>query len=196
MRTRNIIILLIIIAGGVFFFMNRDGGIAGGSNSANILFSLAPEAVVTGSETSSSTIAAPARSDLTETYTHPTHRFSFKYPAGFTVRTTTDETGELLVVQNAKSEGFQMHIQQMDEDITNITPELIKRDLPDIAINNPQEVILDGSGRGTAFLSDDPAFDGKSREVWFARNRVFYQITTYSKYDSLLKAVLETWEFK
>ena len=83
---------------------------------------------------------------FTETYNHPTLSLSFKYPAGFTVKSTNLSSGpgggELLVVENKDAVGFQIRVEEMDEDIAVITPEMIKADLPDILLEDPQEVVL------------------------------------------------------
>lgn len=50
------------------------------------------------------------------------------------------------------------------EDI-DVTAEIIKADIPDMKIDNQQEVLVGSSQKGLAFVSDNPAFGGKSREV-------------------------------
>lgn len=134
----------------------------------------------------------------TKVYTGTKGHFSFKYPESFNVRSFIEEDGtEILTVENKSTgEGFQIRIQETDDNPLDITEERIKNDIPDITLNDPQEVLLGKSGKGLAFVSDDPAFGGKSREVWFALDNTFYQISTYFKYDYLVKGMLETWEFK
>lgn len=139
---------------------------------------------------------AEASVPLTEQYSHPVYPFSFKYPEGFTVNTTQGVDGEMLVVQNAKGQGFQMRMQLIDEDIKDITVEMIQQDLPDILIKDPQDLLIGQSGKGVAFVSNDPFFGGSSREIWFVYKKVFYQITTYLTYDPILKRIFETWEFR
>lgn len=190
MRTKNILILVLIILLGLtgYSLLQKNGT---GSNQTNVLFSLS--GAQSGSESEPGRQDVPA---LTETYVHPAHHFSFDYPQGFTITTTSDELGEIVTIQNSSAEGFQIVIQPIEEDIRDISPELIREQIPGIVMNETQEVILGSSGKGTAFLSDNPAFNAKSREVWFAHNKVVYQISTYSKFDPLLKAILSTWEFR
>lgn len=131
------------------------------------------------------------------TYLDPKGRFSFSYPEGFKVNAVPDpDGGEMLTLQNTTKtgEGFQILIQEADEDIL-ITPERIATDIPDIAVNDAQTFTLDGKAHGTIFTSDDPTFDGESREVWFAYKRNVYQVSTYLKYDNLVKEILGTWRF-
>ncbi len=110
------------------------------------------------------------------------------------------EGAENVVIQNLEAGvGFQIHIQPIDEDISVLTLDRIRQDLPDILIENPQEVILgegDTAGKGVAFMSNDPSFNGRSREVWFVYNKHLYQIRTYAEYDPLVQAVLSSWVFK
>ena len=150
---------------------------------------------------------------LTELYSDLKYNFSFRYPAGYTATTFPDpqnESAYMIVVQKIAeptssstkpviSPGFQMRVAPIDEDISVLTVERIRQDLPDLVINNPQEVILGdaaAAGKGVAFTGDDPAFGGASREVWFIFNHNLYQIRTYAVYDPLVQAVLSSWEFR
>lgn len=45
------------------------------------------------------------------------------------------------------------------------------------------------------FQSDNPAFDGASREVWFVYNDYLYQISAYAEFDEFLKELFGTWQF-
>ena len=49
--------------------------------------------------------------------------------------------------------------------------------------------------KGVAFRSDNAAFDGDSREVWFVFKGNLFQISTYARLDPLLKAMFATWKF-
>jgi hypothetical protein len=141
---------------------------------------------------------APA--EMSKTYADEEYKFSFKYPEAFTVNTIPndmpDQSGKLIVVQNSTGQGFQMSITPTDGEVTVLTPERIHQDLPDLAIHEPQEVIIGDGGKGLAFISDNETFSGGSREVWFVYGGAFYQISTYKRYDPFLQAVLQTWEFK
>jgi hypothetical protein len=143
-------------------------------------------------------VIAPA--EMSKTYTDPEYNFSFKYPDAFSINVIPndmpDQEGKLLVVQNSAGQGFQMSIRPTDGEVTHLTAERIRQDLPDISINQPQEVIVGESGKGIAFLSDNETFVGGSREVWFIYNNNFYQISTYQRYDPFVQAVLSTWTFK
>jgi len=140
---------------------------------------------------------------LTESYNNKTYDFSFRYPNGFTVSLVNDPENnqDIVVLQSVSSSkpgiplGFQISIQTIDEDIPAVTVEMIKRDLPDLVINSPQDVVIGNRGKGVAFISDDSAFGGVSREVWFVYRKRLYQISTYASNDSLVQSVLKTWQF-
>src|SRR3990167_4703188 len=66
---------------------------------------------------------------------------------------------------------------------------------PDMVIKDAQEVSIGDKRKGLAFGSDNAAFDGDSREVWFVFGGKLYQISAYMKHDDLLKGVFETWQF-
>ena len=168
-----VIFIALVLTGFAFFYFSKEKG---GGEGAPASFS---------------------EKSLTEVYEDPQGRFTFKHPENFTVSVYPDELGEMLVLQGKNAnEGFQMRIQPIDEDLTVITAERIRQDLPDIVMTDTQDVFVGEGGKGVAFISNDPLFGGKSREVWFAHKQVFYQITACFSADSLVQAVLGSWTFK
>jgi hypothetical protein len=101
-----------------------------------------------------------------------------------------------VVVQDGKGNGFQVVIAPFDEVGSVLTKERVVADIPDLVITDVQDVELGAKGRGIAFKSNNEAFGGSSREVWFVFDGHLYQISTYIKNDPLLQAVLGTWQFK
>jgi hypothetical protein len=168
-------VAIIIILGGLGYFFYQDS--AKSNNDQN-----GPTAEVS----------------LTEEYVSEKYSFKFKHPKSYRVSFVEDLQGKdiLTVIGSNPREGFQVEIQPIDEDLTTLTSERIKQDLPDIKIESPQDVIIGAAGKGTAFLSDDPTFDGRSREVWFVFKQNLYQIRTYASNDQFLQSVLSTWEFQ
>lgn len=173
-----------------------------------ILIAISLYKSVTSLSTISNSPSAPSEDapvvvgELSERYTNDKYAFSFSYPKGYTVRLMQDperDNASVILVQNAStSVGFQIHIESTGEGFTELTKERIQTDLPGMLIKDPQEVVMGddkNAGKGIAFLSDDAAFGGNSREVWFVFNRNLYQIRTYAKYDPLLQAVLTSWKF-
>lgn len=122
--------------------------------------------------------------------------FEFQYPGNFNVGSFSERGGQTIVIQNADERaGFQIHITPLDEDI-DMSPERIRTDIPALEIRDPQPVQLGAdASKGLAFLSDNEAFGGNSREVWFAFNGQLYQISTYASLDPLIKQVLNSWTF-
>src|SRR3989344_2092534 len=120
---------------------------------------------------------------LGEEYTNDTYNFSLSMPEGFTAREVMADQGETIVFENASGDGIQVLITPFDEDLRVLTKERIQADVPDMQITDEQPVEIGdpstgstgspqaSSGQvpyqGIAFKSDNPAFDGASREVWF-----------------------------
>lgn len=139
---------------------------------------------------------------LTQTYTDPAQHFSFNYPEGYTVREVpSDGTSrtpalsevEVLVIEGSSlTAGIQIIITP-DDTNTDITAEAISEAIPDMKVENPQSFPV-GANSGLAFQSDNSAFDGASREVWFASNGYLYQISAYASNDQLLAAIFATWK--
>lgn len=131
-------------------------------------------------------------------YVHPDGLFSFIKPLNYTVGRTPDDQGrDVLLVQPISGDikkAFQIGIAELDKPI-NLTPELIKRDIPDIEIRDAQKIVLDTKGTGLLFFSNNPAFGGKSFEIWFATNTHLYQISSYAEFADQLQAIIGTWKF-
>ena len=133
-------------------------------------------------------------------YENDDYGFGFKYPDGFNVMEMPIESGQVLILQNQKTDvGLQIMITQYDGTEESLTAESVKQSVPDLTIKEPQELFIGESGakgKGLAFVSDNAEFGGKSREVWFIYNGNLYQMSTYLDYDELIKGILNNWEFK
>lgn len=149
------------------------------------------------------TPASDTRMDaLAGTYVNPKYSFSFKYPKGYTVSSFADqqdEKADIILVQNRVTHsGLQIHAETIDENIYALTVERIRKDLPDLKIDNPTDTVVGSGtkiGKGVSFISDDQAFGGKSREVWFVSGKVFYQMRTYEIDEPLVQAIIGSWKF-
>ena len=175
MRKKHILIVIIIIVAAVF---------------AAFLFLT--------KEKQDTPLSAPSTlpNVTAKTYTHPAPSFSFEYPDSFTVSSFAVEGGEGIIVQEGNTKkGFQISITPIDEDLPTLTIERIKQDLPNMLIESPQDIVVGGKGRGVSFASNDAAFDGESKEVWFTADRNLYQFRTYARYNAILNATLSTWKF-
>jgi len=124
-------------------------------------------------------------------YVSQSPAFTFVVPEEHTVGEFEERGGTMVVVQNTDTGlGFQVFVTPFDEDITELTPQRIKQDVPSIVMQNPQQIAVSGN-TGLAFVSQNSAF-GKSREVWFVHSGYLYQMSTYIENEALLLKVLET----
>lgn len=134
---------------------------------------------------------------LSADYTNSVFGFSLDTPEGFTVgELPPDENGaQAIVIQNDLGEGIQIYITPFPDDRRVLTEADIRADIPDMQIKSVEKVEIGPDHLGVAFLSDNEAFGGDSREVWFVYKKNLYQISTYARLDSLLKAMFSTWSF-
>ena len=135
---------------------------------------------------------------LTKSYRNAAYGFSLRMPDDFSAQELHDEFGDTVLLQNDKGEGIQILISPFDEDAGGytLTEERIRQDISDILISEAQPVEVGNNYKGLAFKSDNDAFGGASREVWFVFNGSLYQISTYERFDPLLKAIFGTWNFE
>jgi hypothetical protein len=131
------------------------------------------------------------------THTNTEHHFSFKYPDGYTVRELTADGGDTILVEDdATHKGIQIYMTAYAGGDTTITPERVRSEVPGMTVSNSQPLNIGaGNGTGLAFESNNPAFGGASREVWFIFGDTLYQISAYPEYDALLRALFATWTF-
>lgn len=179
-----IIIVLVLGVGGYYFA--KSGVFSGGSGDKIMSSGAEPEA-----------IAEIPSYQYTEEFVHPTYNFSFKYPADFTVTQIPEENGEVILIQNISTKiGVQIMVTAFEggEDI-DLTADILRAEIPDLEIKDEQEVIIGSGRKGIAFVSDNEAFGGNSREVWFVFRGNLYQISTYAELDEFLKGIFGTWKF-
>ncbi len=135
--------------------------------------------------------------DLTKDYSNSNHGFSLKIPADFNVRESTLGGTDTIVFENEKTEGIQAVISPYeDKTVKILTSDMIRSDIPDMDIRDVQEVEIGREHKGVAFKSDNEAFSGSSREVWFIFQGELYQISTYERFDGLLQKIFGTWKFE
>src|SRR3989344_1204013 len=135
-------------------------------------------------------------SPMREEYRNEQYGFSLTMPEGFKARImSTSVEGETILLEDQTGNGIQIMITPIDEDIPTLTKNRIQQDIPDMQISDEQVVEVGSSRTGLAFRSDNEAFGGASREVWFVFRGNLYQISTYDRLDPLLKAVFQTWQF-
>lgn len=143
--------------------------------------------------------AALAPASEAARYTHPTYGFSFEKPTGYSVGALPNETGgQTLIVQPAGesggAQGFQIYISPLDAPL-ELTPTLIKEQLPGASVNNAQKILLDGKGSGMMFSSNNESFGGRSFEIWFTDSKNLYQVTSYASFAPTLQQIIGTWKF-
>ncbi|MBI2624580.1 hypothetical protein HYW67_03785 [Candidatus Parcubacteria bacterium] len=200
-----VFIAVVLVLAGIFAFVSLRRSPQPAAVSENpIVKTGGADALAGGSDPTSRKSLESAGETGALVYTHPKPYFSFRYPAGFTVTALPpDDNGETVLMRNPndQKQEFQIRISEFDEPFDPaqgkpgpITPERIRKDIPDMAIDTPQTVSVGGEN-ALAFLSRDDSL-GNTREVWFVSGGYLYQITAYAEMDDLLGKILQTWEFR
>lgn len=206
-----IMIVLAVFAGGAYLIYKQVAGslagvpAAGTSSTGSAVSALLGAAPLTAADNKEPVVksnAAPeaiaeiAEYQYTEEYTNSDYGFSFKHPKDFVVNSVPTEEGEAILVQNiAKNIGVQILISPFDGGEIDMTVDFIKAEIPDLKIIEPREVLLGPDRKGLAFMSDNEAFGGAAREVWFVFDGRFYQISAYAELDGFLRGLFGTWKF-
>ncbi|MFZ2886520.1 MAG: hypothetical protein WA021_01735 [Minisyncoccia bacterium] len=182
----GIIVLVAIGVGGYFLF----GG-EGFSRMSNLM---SATAVVPSTLTSDIPYTG---APLTKEYKNDRLGFSVSMPEDFNAQELmADENGGMpIIIQNASGEGVQIYVTQGQGDARMITANDVRASISDMQVSDEEVVEIGSEHRGVAFKSDNEAFGGASREVWFFFRGNLYQISTYDHLDPLLKAMFSTWKF-
>lgn len=134
---------------------------------------------------------------LGPTYTNKKFRFSLQMPADFKVTELPPDEGgaSTVLLQSQNGEGVQILITPSKDSPNTLSADDVRASIPDLRIGDVQAVEIGPDNQGVAFLSDNDAFAGRSREVWFYFRGNLYQISTYARLDPLLKSMFGTWKF-
>lgn len=188
MKARLIIAIIVVFAlsiGAWFTFR--------GSGLVDFDGSISPRFVGDVASVESDYVVPP----LEGNYRNSELKFSLTMPEGFQARELpADESGgKAIVFQDTAGNGIQIYVTPFSGDQKILTASDITRDIPDMQVTNTQEVEIGNDYRGVAFMSDNEAYGGASREVWFIFRGNLYQISTYARLDILLQAMFGTWKF-
>ena len=177
-------ILLVLVGVGVWYFLS-SGFVMSGT-------SISPKMVA--SSAAPSTYVVPAFEG--EEYKNDKYRFSLALPEGFKPQELeNDAGGQTVVLQDAEGNGIQIYITPYAEDVKVLTADDVRASISDMQVTEEQPVEIGADYKGVAFMSDNEAFGGASREVWFVFRGNLYQISTYARLDNLLQAMFGTWKF-
>ena len=127
---------------------------------------------------------------------YQTDIFSFQYPKGFVVNSHPVSGGGKIVAERitGQKEGFQIAFWPFDE-TGPLTIERIKKDIPDIEINNFRNIEIATDFPAVAFESADEIM-GRTFEVWFIYKEKLYQVMTYPTFAEQMEKILTTLRFE
>lgn len=141
-----------------------------------------------------------ANSDTTNTdnntiidnvYTNDTYKFSLNMP-DMTVTSFDEGEGKTILIHSTKNNfSMQIYVSTFDEDL-NITIARIKKDVPDLQMQEPIEIKTDGVSTVAFFTTDGGT---KYRQIWFVHNGYLYQILAPADQDDTTAKVMESWKW-
>lgn len=126
-------------------------------------------------------------------YATRVYNFSILYPSAMKVSEYPDSGGQTITFQDTSDKnnlkGFQVYATLYTDN--GVTQEFVQKYVPDA--HTFENITVDGAP-GIAFISSDSTL-GEMREVWFAKGKALYQISTPRPLESVLHDALETWKF-
>jgi hypothetical protein len=118
---------------------------------------------------------------------------SFQYPEGYTVGTIAETNSESILVQKtgeAKAEtGLQIFSFPFDEDVKELTPERIHKDVPTMEMSDPKPIDIGGT-KGLYFRSRSEL--GETHEFWVVSGGTFYQLSAPIQAGTLVETVINS----
>ncbi len=191
MKSKYVGILAGVVGVGAFLVWNEFFLIPGDAMTESSLGGLEVSSVPK-SISDTSDVASPSGNEVSSRYDSPNYNFYFDAPKGFRFTEIDDDRGVVILAEGSTGESFQIFVTPFDE-TDPLTPERIKKDLPQKVVSNPRAATLDGT-KAIAFLSREEG-TGEVFEIWFVRDGRLYQITTEIKFADGLQAILQTWKF-
>ncbi len=129
-------------------------------------------------------------------YRNALRGFSLQYPAEAAVSEFPHPEGAgdvVLFSHPASGFGVQLVMRPFDEPPESISPERIRQDASGFEVREPQELDLQGEGRGYAFRSG--AGEAAVRHLWFVAHGTLFQLTAPAAFDSEVQKMFSTWRF-
>ena len=126
-------------------------------------------------------------------YSNPAYHFLLYYPPDLALTEHVEPGGEHTAVFDDSSNNYGFQIFIVPYSGTQITQARFNLDEPSGVMQSPVDVIIDGT-RGTIFYSNN-ALMGDTRELWFIRDGLLYEVTTYKPLDTWLADIMKTWKF-
>jgi hypothetical protein len=135
----------------------------------------------------------------TKRYVNTAYYFLFEYPADMTITSFgEDEISNIILIQDTQTEtvnrSFQIFMYPFDEPLPVLTPQRLWQDLPDLIIDQPQEIVLGDGTHALMFLSEVSEI-GRTREIYITHNEMIYQITSRVDADPWIANIMNSWEF-
>jgi hypothetical protein len=177
-----------IVAG--FAILYFGGATARNAQAASPPLSLATIAASSTTSDTAATLVAPAGYFL---YRNQQYHFSFYYPPNLKAHAFNEEGGAFTVAfqDPTANEGFEVYVTPYSA--TQITKARFKLDEPSGVMQEQADVRIDGV-RATMFYGNN-AIMGDTREVWFIKGGLLYEVTTYKQLDAWLAEIMQTWKF-
>jgi hypothetical protein len=179
-----IALFVLSIATGAYFYFARGEPVA------------APElefAQTAGAAAPQAGIAAAHVPRGWRLYRNDPYDFSVFVPPNLVVREYDEGGGAQTIVfeDETSAEGFQVFVLPYDGE--TITEERFLQDAPSGVMREPLDVLV-GGVPATAFFGEQSLM-GETREVWFIRGGLLFEVTTYKQLDAWLAEIMDTWRF-
>jgi|GEM_PF-1960690 len=129
-----------------------------------------------------------------ETYVNTAPQFSLAYPHGYRVGSSVTDDEQTILFQNEEGKGFQLVVAPFAGAYTEITPERLRADLPELDFRNESVVDVDGKANALSFIQKGNTKD--TREIWFIYDGHLYQATAFLDSDSVVLEATRSLEFK
>lgn len=183
-----VLFAVLVFAGlGAWLYATRDAHPAPAP--AQVLFP-----TLVGSQAPATASATPpAVQSSSPRYTDSTYDFSFSYPEGFSPRAIDDSGTRTITLSDKSGAGLQIAVSAFDEP-GPLTEARIKQDLPDLPMDDVQNVSVGRGVPALAFLSSGGPF-GDSAEVWFVYKGALYQISAHRSQAALTQAIVNSLAF-
>lgn len=172
----SIIMVCIALAGGVWYVSTRT--------SQRVLDTSADRA-------QEEVVDADLPQDTLMYFTHPLKNFSFAYDSTYTLSRFEDSLGETILLQKNNS-GIQIYSSEFTAGGV-LSASRIKKEIGS-TVRYAQDIEMPAGFKAVTFSTTSAG--GEVWDVWFVKDKILYQITAEPGHDTLLKQIVENWNFE
>lgn len=186
-RGAPILLVLTFVGGVIFWYSTRPAPLPEALGLAD------RGATTVGVSVSQAASSATPLADGMLRYENREYKFSLAYPQALRMQEFAESGGAHSVVFEAGSHGAGFQVYVTPYAGKDVTREQFLKDEPSGVYQQPTPISVDGVP--AIMFYGENSIMGETREVWFVRDGLLYEVATYKELEAWLIETMQTWKF-